>query len=239
MLNSPAAHRPTAAHASDFSHVDTWVFDLDNTLYASNADIFPQIDARIRAFVANALKIDPDEAYALQKDLYRRYGTSLRGLMVEHGLSAPAFLDYVHDIDYSALQPDPALGEALARLPGRRFIMTNGTARHAEKTADQLGITPHFHGMFDIVAADLVPKPDASAYERMFRDFNIDPTRATMFEDLPRNLAVPHAVGMKTVLVVPTGHKASVEAAPTADGKVIDGIDFVTDDLSGFLLALG
>jgi putative hydrolase of the HAD superfamily len=235
MLTSLALHRPHDPKAHDFAHVDTWVFDLDNTLYAANADIFPQVDARIREYTAHILGLDLDAAYTLQKGLYRKYGTSLRGLMLEHGVDPQPFLDYVHDIDYSALQPDPALASALERLPGRRYIMTNGTTRHAMNTVAQLGIAPLFEDVFDIVAADLIPKPDGTAYEKMFRDHAIAPKAAAMFEDLPRNLTYPHHVGMKTVLVVPRGHKPSVEALPTADGAAIAGIDYVTDDLAGFL----
>ncbi len=117
MLDTPALHRPHDPRIADFAHVDTWVFDLDNTLYAANADIFPQVDARIREYTARILGLDLDSAYTLQKDLYRKYGTSLRGLMLEHGVEPGPFLDYVHDIDYSALRPDPALATALERLP--------------------------------------------------------------------------------------------------------------------------
>lgn len=235
MLVTPALHRPHDPKIADFAHVDTWVFDLDNTLYAANADIFPQVDARIREYTARILGLDLDSAYALQKDLYRKYGTSLRGLMLEHGVEPGPFLDYVHDIDYSALRPDPALATALERLPGRRYIMTNGTARHALNTITQLGIAPLFEDIFDVVAADLIPKPAGSAYDKLFRDYGIAPKSAAMFEDLPRNLTYPNHVGMKTVLVVPLGHKQSVEALPTADGADIAGIDYVTDDLAGFL----
>jgi putative hydrolase of the HAD superfamily len=155
--------------------------------------------------------------------------------MTEHGITADAFLDYVHDIDHSVLTPDPALAAALKRLPGRRFIMTNGTRSHAEKTAQHLGITDHFDDIFDIVAADLIPKPNVAAYSSFFRLHGIEPSSSAMFEDLARNLAVPHAAGMKTVLIVPTGTRAVfVDAEQTIIAEE-PHVDYVTDDLAAFL----
>jgi len=243
-MSTPPAELPGyaaagIAAADAFSHVDTWVFDLDNTLYSAHAALFGQVDQRIKAFITHRLSLDPEAAYRLQKDLYRRYGTSLRGLMTEYGIPADDFLDYVHDIDHSVLDPDPALAEALARLPGRRFIMTNGTHGHARKTADRLGITQHFDGIFDIVAADLIPKPEAAAYGSFFAQHAIRPESAAMFEDLSRNLVVPHAEGMKTVLVLPAGELPVFRQTWGIEGRSEPHVDFATDDLAGFLGALG
>ncbi len=235
MLMTPSTPRLNGVSAKDFAHVDTWVFDLDNTLYPSHSNLFGQIDDRIRDFVARLLSISHADAHAIQKDLYIRYGTSLRGLMVEHGIEPDEFLDYVHDIDHSVLAPDPVLGAAIARLPGRRFIMTNGSKRHAEKTAAALGITEHFEAIFDIVAADLIPKPNPEAYATFFKLHGIEPKRAAMFEDLARNLAIPHANGMKTVLILPQGTREVFRDAWEMEGEKEPHVDYTTDDLAAFL----
>jgi putative hydrolase of the HAD superfamily len=155
--------------------------------------------------------------------------------MTEYGIEADAFLEYVHDIDHSVLEPDPELGEAIRRLPGRRYIMTNGTRAHATKTADRLGITQHFDDIFDIVAADLIPKPDQSAYATFFALHGIAPERAAMFEDLSRNLIVPHSVGMRTVLVLPPGELPLFRQTWELEGAGDAHVDFATDDLTDFL----
>ncbi len=224
-----------AALRERFERVETWVFDLDNTLYPAHTDLFAQVDVKIRDYVAEMLGSTLDEAHRLQKDYYRRYGTTLRGLMIEYGVSPDGFLEYVHDIDHSVVASDPALGEAIARLPGRRFIMTNGTRKHAEKVADRLGITRHFEDVFDIVAADLLPKPHRETYEKFLTGAGIDPTRAAMFEDLSRNLEVPDTLGMATVLVVPRGTEQVVRETWEFDGRDAPHVQWVTDDLTGFL----
>jgi putative hydrolase of the HAD superfamily len=155
--------------------------------------------------------------------------------MIEHGISPDGFLEYVHDIDHSVVAPDPVLGAAIEALPGRKFIMTNGTRKHAEKVADRLGITRHFEDVFDIVAADLLPKPHRETYEKFLREAGIDPAGAAMFEDLSRNLEVPDALGMATVLVVPQGTEEVVREAWEFDGRDAPHVQWVTDDLARFL----
>ena len=221
-----------------FVGVEAWVFDLDNTLYPAETNLFAQVDVRIRDFVARLLSLPLEEANHLQKDYYRRYGTTLRGLMQEHGIAPDAFLDYVHDIDHSVVPPDPALGAALARLPGRKFIFTNGSRGHAEKTAARLGVAEHFEDIFDIVSAGLSPKPGREAYDLFIRHTGIAPPRAAMFEDLSRNLAVPHALGMRTVLVVPRGTREVFREAWELEGDDAPHVEFVTDDLAGFVNAV-
>src|SRR6188768_3519761 len=188
-----------------FAHVETWVFDLDNTLYPHHVNLWQQVDVRIRDYIADFLKISHEEAFRLQKDYYKRYGTSMRGLMTEHGMKPDDFLDFVHQIDHSPLEPNPALGSALESLSGRKLILTNGTRKHADAVMRRLDIHGHFEDVFDIVAAELEPKPLAQTYDRFLARHGVDPARAAMFEDLARNLAVPHALGMATVLVVPQG----------------------------------
>jgi putative hydrolase of the HAD superfamily len=176
-----------------------------------------------------------DEAFRLQKDYYRRYGTSMRGLMTEHGMKPDDFLDFVHEIDHSPLVPNPALGSALEALPGRKLILTNGTRKHADAVMRRLDIHGHFEDVFGIIEAELEPKPSAKTYERFLARHGVDPGHSAMFEDLARNLAVPHALGMTTVLVVPEGTREVFREDWELEGRDADHVDYVTDDLAGFL----
>jgi putative hydrolase of the HAD superfamily len=227
-----------SAQAQDFARVDTWVFDLDNTLYPHHLNLWHQVDARIRDFIAGFLKVTHEDAFRIQKDYYKRYGTTMRGLMAEHGLEPDAFLDYVHQIDHSPLQPNPALGAALEKLPGRKLILTNGTRRHADAVVRRLEIHGHFEDVFDIVAADLEPKPFVQTYDRFLARYGVDPHRAAMFEDLARNLEVPHALGMITVLVVPEKTREVFREGWELEGREAAHVHHVTDDLVGFLEAI-
>ncbi len=227
----------SAPQPADFAHVTDWVFDLDNTLYPRHTDLFSQIDRNMTAFVAELLQLPQDEAREIQKRYYRDHGTTLQGLMRNHGIDANAFLERVHDIDYSWVSPDPALGAAIKALPGRKFIFTNGDTRHARRTARALGILEHFDDIFDIVAADLVPKPAAETYDKFLGLHRVDARHAAMFEDLPRNLTVPRALGMTTVLIVPRNLEESFGESWEREGRDGEQIDYVTDDLAGFLSA--
>lgn len=218
-----------------FDQVETWVFDLDNTLYPHHVNLWQQVDERIRDYIANFLKITHDEAFRLQKDYYKRYGTSMRGMMIEHGMKPDDYLDFVHQIDHSPLEPNPDLGLALEHLPGRKLILTNGTLRHARAVMTRLGIDKHFEDVFDIHAAELEPKPSAQTYDRFLARHGVDPRHAAMFEDLSRNLAVPHALGMTTVLVVPEGSREVFREDWELEGRNDPHVDYVTDDLVGFL----
>jgi putative hydrolase of the HAD superfamily len=219
----------------DFSSVETWVFDLDNTLYPHHLNLWEQVDARIRDYIANFLKLTHEDAFRLQKDYYKRYGTSMRGLMTEHGMDPDDFLAFVHKIDHSPLQPDPALGEALERLPGRKLILTNGTRQHASAVMQRLEIDHHFEDVFDIVAGELEPKPLPQTYDRFLARHGVDPARAAMFEDLARNLEVPHRLGMTTVLVVPEQTREVFREDWELEGRDAPHVDHLTDDLAGFL----
>jgi putative hydrolase of the HAD superfamily len=221
-----------------FDHVETWVFDLDNTLYPHHVNLWHQVDVRIRDYIARLLDVSTDEAFRLQKDYYRRYGTSMRGLMVEHGMKPDNFLEFVHEIDHSPLEPNPALGAALEKLQGRKLILTNGTAKHADAVMRRLAIHHHFDDVFDIVAAELEPKPAAATYDRFLARHAVAPAKAAMFEDLARNLSVPHALGMTTVLIVPTGTREVFREDWELEGRDAPHVDHVTDDLAGFLEGL-
>jgi putative hydrolase of the HAD superfamily len=222
-----------------FAHIDTWVFDLDNTLYPHHVNLWQQVDRRIGEFVTAWLKVPADEARRIQKDYYRRYGTTMRGMMTEHAVSADDFLAYVHRIDHSPLEPNPAMGAAIAKLPGRKLVLTNGSTDHAGKVLERLGIGAHFEAVFDIIAAELEPKPAPQTYQRFLDLHGVDPGSAAMFEDLARNLVIPHQLGMTTVLVVPDGTKNVVREEWELEGRDADHVDHVTDDLTGFLQQLG
>ncbi len=223
--------------ASRFAHVETWIFDLDNTLYSHESGLWPQVDARITLYVSELLGLDAMSSRALQKYYYYRYGTTLRGLMHEYNIDPHAFLAFAHDIDYSALARDERLEQAVAQLPGRRFILTNGSRGHAGAVAARLGITGLFEDMFDIVDADFIPKPEAQTYARFLERFGIDPARSAMFEDLSANLNVPHQLGMETVLVLPATvdpHREAHEQARSESAHVAHH----TTDLADFLTGL-
>jgi len=219
----------------NFGHVETWVFDLDNTLYPHHLNLWQQVDERIRTFVANFLNVSKDEAFRVQKDYYRRYGTTMRGLMAEHGLKPDEYLDFVHEIDHSPLTPNATLGAALERLPGRKLILTNGTRKHAEAVMRRLDIDRHFEDVFDIAAADLEPKPLPQVYERFLARHDVDPRKSAMFEDLARNLETPHALGMVTVLVVPEGQREVFREHWELEGRDAAHVDYATENLAGFI----
>jgi len=221
-----------------FSQVSDWVFDLDNTLYPHHSNLFSQIDVRMTAYVSEMLALPREDARKLQKELYREYGTTLAGLIARYNVDSDDFLEKVHDIDYSWLAPDPSLGEAIKALPGRKFIFTNGNRTHAERAARQLGILDRFEDIFDIVAAGLVPKPAKDPYDRFVALHKIVGPRAVMFEDLARNLIVPKELGMTTVLIVPRNFEPTFSGIWESDPSYDDAVDFVTDDLAGFLRAL-
>jgi putative hydrolase of the HAD superfamily len=184
-----------------FDHIDTWIFDLDNTLYPARADLFAHIDRRMTAFVGDLLGVGRDEAYRIQKDYFLGHGTTLAGLMAEHRVDPHAFLAYVHDIEMDALEENAPLAAALAKLPGRKLVFTNGDKPYALKVLDRLGLGGSFEAVHDIHAMDLVPKPAPSAYRGLCDAFSIDPARALFVEDMARNLKPAKAIGMTTVWV--------------------------------------
>ena len=221
-----------------FAHIDTWVFDLDNTLYPHDLNLWQQIDDRIKEFVSEYLKISKDEAFRVQKEFYKKHGTTMHGLMKEHGMSPDDYLAYVHQIDHSPLEPNPALGAAIERLPGRKLILTNGTRAHADAVMKRLDIHHHFEDVFDIRSAELEPKPSKRTYGRFLKQHDVDPEKSAMFEDLARNLEAPHALGMTTVLVVLPEGRQAVREGWELSGRDAPHVDHVTDDLTQFLRKL-
>ena len=216
----------------DFRHVRDWIFDLDNTLYRADNGIFAQIEARMTEYVMTFLGLGHDAAYARQKELYRRYGTTLNGLMKEHGAEPDTYLHYVHDIDLAGLVPDPALAEAIARLPGRRFVFTNGCRDHAGRILDRLGMAALFDQVWDIRSMEFAPKPEPSAYASVVEAAGVTAAAAAMFDDIARNLVPARAMGMTTVWL-------KTDAPWGGHGPLMDvadsDIDHRTDDLTEFL----
>jgi len=194
-----------------FDHVKTWIFDLDNTLYHPSARLFDQINVRMTGFIMRELSVTKAAADALRRGYWERHGTTLRGLIEEHGTDADAFLAEVHDIDLSALSPDAGLAEAIAGLPGRKIVHTNGARSHAARVLAARGLTGAFDAVYAIEDKGMVPKPQRAAYDRIVALAGIDPARAAMIEDDVRNLEVPKAMGMATVwLCHQTGARAPV-----------------------------
>lgn len=186
-----------------FSHVTTWVFDLDQTLYPPEARLFDLIEARMVDWVMRAIKVDRAEANHLRQHYWQTYGTTLAGLMREHGVDPGPYLTEVHDIPMDRLTPDPLLAQAIRVLPGRRIVYTNGCAPYAERVLEARGLSGLFDAVYGVEHADFLPKPEAAAYDKVFGIDGFQTASAAMFEDDPRNLAVPHAMGMRTVLVGP------------------------------------
>lgn len=228
------------AHVPSLAHVTEWVFDLDNTLYPRRCNLFAQIDLLISQYMVNVTQLPYDEARALQKAYYRDYGTTLNGLMQRHAVDPDHFLNTVHAIDYSPVEAHPELLAAIKALPGRKFILTNGDVGHARAVLHRLGHADElFEDIFDIRAMSYRPKPLPEAYAAFLEQHGIDARRAAMFDDLEKNLKVPHEVGMRTVQVVASDDYAhdQVEAWELAQSGEVH-VHHVTADLAGFLTAL-
>lgn len=235
MTSAPVRAAPDPASlVRHFAGVDCWIFDLDNTLYPPETRLFAQIEARMTAYVQRLTGADRAEADRLRAHYWREHGTTLAGLMAVHDIDPDAYLAEVHDIDFSALTPDPALASAIRALPGRRIVHTNADAAYAGRVLAmrQLGV---FDAIYGIGEVGFVPKPDPRSFAAVLEADGIDPARAAFFEDDPRNLAVPHALGMKTILVGPGRHGPD-ELGP--DHPRPDHVHWHTHDLTGFLSAL-
>ena len=208
-----------------FSHVTTWVFDLDHTLYPPSARLFDLIEVRMTAYVMAALGVDQPEADRLRKHYWAKHGTTLAGLMREHDVDPGPYLTDVHDIPMDSLTPDPELAACICDLPGRRIVYTNGCAPYAERVIEARGLSGVFDAVYGVEHAAFLPKPDHGAFAKVFATDGLDPAQSAMFEDDARNLRVPHAMGMRTVHV-----------APAAAGDA--HVHFHTDDLNAFLARL-
>ena len=218
----------TAGLNTRLKTLDTWVFDLDNTIYPSSSNLFPQIHQKMGQFIANMLSIPVEEARKIQEDYYHRYGTSLNGLMAEHNMLPDKFLDFVHDLDYRILKADPKLRSLLSALDATLYIFTNGTVKHAEAVLNQMGIADLFADIFDINIANYIHKPNAAPYDAMVAKANITPHTAIMVEDIAKNLRVPAKIGMTTLWV-----KNPFEAVDPDDNLAY--IHYQTDNLLDWL----
>jgi putative hydrolase of the HAD superfamily len=210
--------------------VETWIFDLDNTLYPASCRLFDQVQLRMTEFICDRLSVSPEEAAELRRSYFREHGTTLRGLMTRDDIDPHEFLAFVHDIDLAGVPPDPALAAALKQLDGRKIVHTNGSVRHAERLLDHLGLSDSFCGIIDIVAAEFDPKPAPAGYRLLLRRHAVAAQSALMIEDIARNLAPAAELGMTTAWV----RSGQDWAAAEADS---DYIHHVVDDLAGFLAA--
>jgi putative hydrolase of the HAD superfamily len=232
MQNAGSAADSQSDSGPDFQHVRNWIFDLDNTLYCADNGIFAQIERRMTDYVMAFLNLPREAAYARQKHLYREYGTTLNGLMREHGAAPDDYLYYVHDIDLSDLAPDMGLAAAIEKLPGRRFVFTNGCRDHAARILERLGMTALFDQVWDIRTMGFVPKPEPEAYRSVVTASGVACEQAAMFDDLACNLVPARALGMTTIWLknsAPWGKQG-----PAMDIAVGD-INHQTDDLTQFL----
>ena len=213
--------------------VSAWLFDLDNTLYPAGCRLFEQIERRMTDYICRRLGLDQAGAHQLRRRYWQAHGTTLRGLMTHHGVDSAEFLDFVHDIDLSVVAPAPRLDQALAALGGRKLVFTNGSLAHAERVLARLGVGHHFEAIFDIAAADFVPKPEPAAYQRLIARHGVEPDRAVMFDDIAINLRPAAELGMTTVWVPATG-----VAAPNRDhgrDRPGDHVDHIALDLTDWL----
>lgn len=220
--------------ATDLKGITNWIFDLDDTLYPSSEEIFNQMAKRIKSFIMQALNVGEEEAFEIQKEYYKQYGATVRGLMLEHNIAPESFTDYVHELDLSCLKENPALKTCLDELPGKKYVFTNGAYQHAERVTERLGIRNCFDGIFSIREAAYLPKPAEKTYRNMLKAFNISPQTAIMFDDSQTNLKTAHDIGMKTVWI--TTNKRDNRYNKISDRP--DFCDYQTDDLVGFLTGL-
>jgi putative hydrolase of the HAD superfamily len=211
---------------------ESWIFDLDNTLYPASTGLMAQVSSRMTAFVADLLRVEPEHALVEQKRMFREHGTTLRGLMNDHAVDPTEFMKYVHAVDYGLVDASPRLARALDALPGQKIIYTNASVAHAETVLERLGVGHAFNGIFDVAAADYVPKPHPRSYNILAARHAVDPGHAVMVEDLAHNLAPAAAMGMTTVWVQADGHADTHWAAPGEDD---DHVHHRTDDLVGWL----
>lgn len=219
--------------ARRFDANESWVFDLDNTLYPADTAVMSQVEQRMTLYVMRLLDLDRDNARRVQKTYWREYGTTLNGLMSHHAVDMGDFLDFVHDVDHSVITPNPELAGHIMALEGKRVVFTNGSRKHAEKVIDRLGLNGLFDDLYDIEAAQFLPKPHRASFERFTRHFDISPHSAVMFEDSPANLETAADMGFTTVLIRasaedPDGHTAGPGAHPPH-------VHYAADCLTGFL----
>lgn len=226
MTSSSSADR--SARQPDTDGIDTWVFDLDNTLYPFSPEMSLEINALMRSFISDLLGVDDDEAHGIQKDYFRKYGLTIRGLMIHHDVDTDRYIDHMSQLDLGYIKPDPELADVIGRLGGRKIIYSNAFGKHVEEVLERLGMDTHFDEIHHIETADFLPKPDVAAYHDFCRRYDVDPKSAAMVEDTPQNLVPAREIGMTTVWV-----RTGVDWARGAEGA--DYIDHTVDDLRAWL----
>ncbi len=218
----------TRREGCPLGEIETWIFDLDNTLYPASCRLFDQVQQRMNEYICHRLGVSPEAAVELRRTYFLEHGTTLRGLMTVNAIDPHEFLAFVHDIDLRCVPPDPALVAAVGGLEGRKIVHTNGSTRHAERLLEHLGLAAAFTGIIDIVAADFDPKPALAGYHLLLQRHNVDPRRALMVEDIARNLAPAAELGMTTAWM----RNRLDWAAAESDA---DYIHHIVDELAGFL----
>ena len=215
----------------DKDNIENWIFDLDNTIYPANSSLFPRVAERMTLFISKKLDLPVNKASELKTNLFRKYGTTLKGLMLEYSMDPKEFLFFVHEIDLSDVKKDFELDKGISNLNGKKYIFTNGTTRHADRILKKYGIEKHFEDIFDIVDADYIPKPNFEPYKIFLKKFKIDPTKSVMIEDMAKNLEPAAKLGIKTIWL-----KSDHEWA--SKGASDNYIHFVASDLKSFLTKL-
>lgn len=217
--------------------IKNWVFDLDNTLYSPEVEIFSQIDKRMTEFIKNKLNTSNEKAFEIQKKYFLEYGTTLAGLMKAEDINPDEFLEYVHDINLEILKPNEELNEIIKELPGKKFIYTNGSKKHAENVLNKLEMQKIFDHIFDIKESNFIPKPNIKSYKKFIKKMNIDPQVSVMFEDIERNLVPAKNIGMQTVLILRKITNKAKNSKIKDYGSLWDNdhfADYITDDLVKF-----
>jgi putative hydrolase of the HAD superfamily len=232
-MNDPHPVLGGATRHGPLSTIDTWLFDLDNTLYSSASDVFPQIHRNMMSFIVQEMGVGEEEAKQHRSRMYREYGTTMRGMMIERGVDPHVFMDHVHAIDLNCIDPSPRMDAAIARLPGRKLIFTNGSRAHAANVLGRLGLTHHFEAVFDVEDCAWLPKPETAGYATIVARHDIVPERAAMIDDIPHNLEPASALGMTTVWVR-EGDDIRWKNEPPA----YDHVDHITGDLVSWLEAV-
>jgi len=220
--------KKTIRKLSDMKNIKYWIFDLDNTLYPYQADLFSQVDKKMGLFIQEMFNVSFEEARRRQKSFFKTYGTTLRGLMTEHGIQPYDYLKFVHDIDFSVLEIDETLVAALDRLPGEKFIYTNASTDYAKVVLSHIGLSGKFKDIFDIHDANFLPKPDIRSYHKMIDKFSIDPKASVMVEDIAGNLNPAAELGMTTVWLPSDDQRSD-------NDRTHKNIDYITESLPQWL----
>ena len=211
-------------------NINTWIFDLDNTLYAADSGIFQQVHRLMGEFISKNLNIDLTEAKKLQSKYYKQHGTTLRGMIDNHGTNPDHFLEEVHKLDYSIVGPNDLLNRELKKLKGRKIIYTNANKQHVINVLERIDLTNFFDEIFDIKMANYIPKPEIKPYEQIIDLFNINPKSSAMFDDIARNLVPAKKVGF-TPVWIDAGYENFSDDIKSSKNY----LDYETRDLSLFL----